>query len=444
MKTKNLLTKFKISFTFNLFNLMKTIKSFKQFGTLVAAVAMAFCNYTASAQDISVQAAQGAGGLEIIPGQYIVKMKSDPNGADLAMAGAESTERPGDAASGAGVANKNVAILSKISRVNQKSGVSKGSVIHEFSSAMVGFSAKLTNDQVKKLRQDPEVEGVYPDYVIKLAPVDAQGPTVAAAQFTPCGITKAGGPVDGSTKATWIWILDTGIDYNHPDLNVQTNATYAKSFIAGQTIMDGHSHGTHCAGIAAAKNNTFGVVGVSAGAKVVPVKVLSNAGSGSFSGIIAGLNHVASKKIAGDVVSMSIGAYPLANCENSNPVLRDVIRNLGNAGVWVVMAAGNDGNKTNGTQQNMPGCINGTRVLTVGAIDCNNNCASYTNLGAGTDWVAVGSNVYSTIPGGGYGYKSGTSMATPTVAGICHARNNYPVSAGSVNCGGRVYPIARR
>jgi hypothetical protein len=419
---------------------MKTIQNFKFFTTIVAAIVMAFCNTTAFAQ---VFTTESAGGLEIIPGQYIVKMKSDPNGADLSMAGAESTERPtGDVASS--VVGKRTTNLSKISKLQTRGGITKNVVMHEYSNVMLGFSAKLSNDQVKKLKQDPDVEGVYPDYVIKLSPQElAQGPAVASTQTTPCGITTAGGPVDGSAKATWIWILDTGIDYNHPDLNVQTNATYAKSFIVGQTIMDGNSHGTHCAGIAAAKNNTFGVVGVSAGAKVVPVKVLNNAGSGSFSGIIAGLNHVASKKIAGDVVSMSIGAYPLANCENANPILRDVIRNLGNAGVWVVMAAGNDAD-ANGTSKNMPGCINGNRVLTVGSITCQKTCSSFSNFGVGTDWVAVGSSVYSTIPGGGYGYKSGTSMATPTVAGICHARNNYPVSAGNVTCGGRVYPIAHR
>ena len=420
---------------------MKTFKNFKSFSALVATVVMVFCNFTASAQEFSTEQ---AGGLEIIPGQYIVKMKSAPNGSDLSIAGAESTERPGEDEGVQRIKNLRSSNLAKVSRVAEKGGVARNNVIHEYSNVMIGFSAKLSADQVKKLKQDPEVEGVYPDYVIKLSPVQAgEGPTVAATQVTPCGIANAGGPVDGSTKATWIWILDTGIDYNHPDLNVQTNATYAKSFITGQTIMDGNSHGTHCAGIAAAKNNTFGVVGVSAGAKVVPVKVLSNAGSGSFSGIIAGLNHVASKKISGDVVSMSIGAYPLANCENANPVLRDVIRNLGNAGVWVVMAAGNDAD-ANGTAKNMPGCINGNRVLTVGSITCQNTCSGFSNFGIGTDWVAVGSNVYSTIPGGGYGYKSGTSMATPTVAGICHARNNYPLNAGNINCGGRVYPRARR
>jgi subtilisin family serine protease len=417
---------------------MKQFKIFKSIYVFVAVVAMAFCNQL-NAQDIT---AQRQGGLEVIPGQYIVKMKSTAN--DLAISAETANARPtDDDGPDLKVKQTRIATLGKVQKLQVRGGVQKASVIHEYSNVMVGFSAKLNDDQIKKLRADPDVEGVYPDYVIKLSPTTTeQNPTVSA-QYVPCGITLAGGPVNGSAKATWIWILDTGIDLDHPDLNVQTNATYAKSFISGQTVEDGHGHGTHCAGIAAAKSNTFGVVGVSAGARVVPVKVLSNAGSGSFSGIIAGLNHVASKKIAGDVVSMSIGAYPLANCENSNPVLRDVIRNLGNAGVWVVMAAGNDSD-ANGTGKNLPGCINGNRVLTVGSITCQKTCSGFSNWGIGTDWAAVGSSVYSTYKNGTYATLSGTSMATPTVAGICHARNNYPVSAGNINCGGRTYKIARR
>ncbi len=252
----------------------------------------------------------------------------------------------------------------------------------------------------------------------------------------------AGGAVNSSTKSTWIWILDTGIDPNHSDLNVQTNATYAKSFVTGQTWADGHSHGTHCAGIAAAKMNGAGMVGVSAGGKVVPVKVLSNTGSGSWSGLISGLNHVAMYDIANDVVSMSLGGYGYSNCENSNPSLRDAIRNLGNAGTWVVMAAGNDGGDA---ALNLPGCINGTRVFTVGSISCSKACSSFSNFKAGVvDWVANGESVYSTIPGGGYGYKTGTSMACPAVAGIIHARGGAPVSGGTVSCKGSTINIARR
>lgn len=366
-------------------------------------------------------------------------------------------------------------VFSKIKNVQSKGNIKPTSVVTEFGDVLAGFSAKLNNDEFKRLKADPDVADVMQDYVIELGPSEPEknppdvgfmmnpddeingimsGPNAMAidntyvyhdflpAQYISCAITKAGGFIDGSAKTTWIWILDTGIDLTHPDLNVQTNATFAKSFVPGQTVQDGKGHGTHCAGIAAAKNNTFGVVGVSAGAKVVPVKVLDNSGSGSYSWLIAGLNHVAMHDIPGDVVSMSLGGYGWSNCENAMPALRDAVRNLGNAGTYVCMAAGND---YGDAVKNLPGCINGTRVYTVGSIDCSNVCSSFSNFnGNVVDWVAVGQSVYSTYKGGVYATMSGTSMATPVVAGIIHARNGAPVSAGLVSCKGVAYKIAHR
>lgn len=336
--------------------------------------------------------------------------------------------------------------LSKVKEVTAKSNLKPTSILTEYADVVVGFCAKLSDAELRTLRTNPDVEGIYPDFEVKLVANSLSEECIEeeafAAQTTTCAITKAGGAADGSTKSTWIWILDTGIDLTHPDLNVQTNTTYAKSFIPGQTINDGHGHGTHVAGIAAAKNNGFGVVGVSAGAKVVPVKVLANSGTGSFSGILSGLNHVAQYDIAGDVVNMSIGAYPTFNCENSNPTLRNAIRALGNAGTHVVMAAGNDSGNAN---LNMPGCINGTRIYTVGSITCTNACSSFSNWGTpSVDWVAVGSDVFSTYKGGVYTSMSGTSMAAPVVAGIIHARGGAPVSGGNVLCGGTNNKIAKR
>ncbi len=411
-----------------------------------------------------------------ISDQYIVVLK-ESYAKPVIKEGKKNDNREQKAASNKEARDQNIA---KVKAVQKGKNIKESSVVSEFADVLVGFTAKLTGTEKKTLESDPGVDYVAQDYSVTLEPIkDEPNPSDVGAnlnqkifetnskeihtgpywnpidntfvkndaevfaQTVTCTVTRAGGSVDGSAKTTWIWILDTGIDLTHPDLNVQTNATFAKSFIAGQTVQDGNSHGTHCAGIAAAKNNTIGVVGVSAGAKVVPVKVLSNAGTGSFSGILSGINHVAIYDIPGDVVSMSIGGYPVGNCENYYPALRDAIRNLGLAGTHVVMAAGNDYN-CNGSPSNLPGCINGTRVYTVGALNCDLTKADYSNGTVGVDWVAVGSSVYSTIPGGGYGTKSGTSMATPCVAGIIHARGGAPLNGGNIAFCGTTKPLAHR
>jgi subtilisin family serine protease len=419
-----------------------------------------------------------------VPGQYIVILKESA-ASPIIKKQKKNNDREKKFNENKPERDKN---LAKVKAVQNKKNIKSASVLNEYADVVVGFSAKLTDSEKNALQSDNEVEGVYQDYYFDLGPVVVEanpsgtgynkspiineenelayslsGPNwhtgidntannqvndakaMAFAQTVPCGITKAGGFIDGSAKGTWIWILDTGINLSHPDLNVQTSSTFAKSFVPGQTVEDGHGHGTHVAGTAAAKNNSIGVVGVSAGARVVPVKVLPNAGSGQWSWLLAALNHVAQYDIPGDVINMSLGGYGYGGCENSWGALRDAIRNLGLSGTYVVMAAGNDNADA---AMNRPGCINGTRVYTVGGMSCSNTCYGNSNWNTSSsvpvDWVAVGVSVYSTYKGGGYATMSGTSMAPPHVAGIIHARNGPPISAGTISCKGKSYAIARR
>lgn len=368
--------------------------------------------------------------------------------------------------------------ITKLKSVAKGKNIKESSIVNEFADVLVGFSAKLTGAEKKALESDPDVDYIVQDHSIELEPSKAEanpkengsiftekdneeirtGPywnfidntfvkndAQDFAQITPCSVTRAGGPLDGSTKGTWIWILDTGIDLDHPDLNVLTTATYAKSFITGETVDDGYGHGTHCAGVAAAKNNAIGTVGVSAGARVVPVKVLNNAGSGSFSGILAGINHVAMHDIPGDVVCLPIGGGIYANCENNFPAFRDAIRNLGSAGTHVVISAGSDGNCA-GVNSSFPGCINGTRIYTVGALNCDLTRAAYSNGGTSVDWLAVGTGTYSTYKNGGYITWSGTANASACVAGVIHARGGLlgPANGGNITFCGTTKPLAHR
>ena len=377
-----------------------------------------------------------------IPGEYIVKIKGTSIKPLILQMQDASTDREANFKNASALRAR---IEGQLAEIAKRNGVSQPAGV--FVDATVAlYLTNVSDDAAKRMTADPDVESVTPNFVAQLPKLPTEFPKISTQQTT-CAVTSAGGPIDGSGKFTWIWILDTGINLAHPDLNVQASAPFAKSFIAAETVEDGNGHGTHVAGIAAAKNNLVGVVGVSAGAKVVPVKVLNNAGSGSLAALLNGLNHVAMYDIRGDVVNMSLqnyGGFPLANCENYNAALRDAIRNLGTAGTFVVMAAGNHGDCA-GSSKSLPGCVNGTNVFTVGSMTCEKACSAFSNWGnPSVDWVAVGSSVYSTFMGGGYATMSGTSMASPVVAGIIHARGGAPLSAGNITCCNGTYRIAKR
>lgn len=361
----------------------------------------------------------------VIPGQYIVVLK-ESYAVPVVRSGL-STNR---------TANKpnnelRDQIINKVKALQLRQRLDPSAILFDYADAIVGFTAKLSDAEVTALRNDPTVEGVYQDHKIQLNQTSSGNQTAqhGFSQTEDCAITTAGGHIDGSSKFTWIWIIDTGIDPDHPDLNVQSHAPYAKTFF-GNSFEDLNGHGTHVAGIAAAKDNGFGVVGVSAGAKVVPLKVFDDAGNSDYSLVIAALNHVAQYSIPGDVVNMSLGGIQ-PSCSAAFPGFSSAISSLANAGVWITIAAGND--NTNSTQY-LPACINNKRVFTVAALDCSTACAAYTNIGDNVDWYAVGTNVYSTYKDGGYTTLSGTSMAAPVVAGIIHSRGQAPIRGPEITC----------
>jgi subtilisin len=215
-------------------------------------------------------------------------------------------------------------------------------------------------------------------------------------------------------------VLDTGIAA-HSDLNPISGGI---SFVPGVvSFNDGNSHGTHCSGIAAARNNFFGVVGVAPSASLFAVKVLSDAGNGSSSWIIAGMDWAAANGM--HVVSMSLGGL-------SAPLVAyaSAVKRLQDRGTVVVIASGNSFQSQNPAFPwvNAPGnsIIVGSpnaSPIAVGAIDMSKVIAPFSSRGGQTPvWnqvtvVAPGVNINSTIPGNIYGVKSGTSMATPHVAG---------------------------
>ncbi|MFA5329824.1 MAG: S8 family serine peptidase [Prolixibacteraceae bacterium] len=280
-----------------------------------------------------------------------------------------------------------------------------------YETALQGFSIKMTPGQAKKLATDSDIKFVEPDQMVTLSPIvikkkpggDDGG---SVSQTTPWGITRVGGGISGIGKK--VWIIDTGVDLTHPDLTV--DASLGKSFVPRVTSPnDDNGHGSHVAGTIAAKNNTIGVIGVAAGATVVPVKVLDRKGSGAYSIVISGVNYVATVAASGDVANMSLGG-PVSDA------LDLAIINAAAKGIKFALAAGNEASDAN---LNSPARINGTTIYTVSAMDNSDVFAYFSNYGnPPIDFAAPGVSIYSTYKAGGYATLSGTSMAAPHVAGL--------------------------
>ena len=319
--------------------------------------------------------------------------------------------------------------------IAQKLGISQSSVLGIYSGVNVGFFATIPDDVAKRLianiKQFPEVSSITQDQTVARAGELTKSKVphlISMAQSVPWGVAFTGW-TNMPNQIYWAWILDTGIDLQHQDLNVLGSAPFAKSFIAGQTVQDGHGHGTHVAGTVAAKNNTFGVVGVAAGARVVPVKVLSNSGSGSWGGVLAGVNHVATYGIPGDVVNMSLGG------SGTYAALETAIATLsGSRKIFFSIAAGNSNLPATGFT---PARTNGVNVYTISAMDNRCNIAGFSNYGnPPVDFAAPGVGILSTYKGNTYATMSGTSMAAPHVAGILLLNSGLVRNGGC--CAGRL------
>ncbi|MDC6170599.1 S8 family peptidase [Paucibacter sp. XJ19-41] len=267
----------------------------------------------------------------------------------------------------------------------------------------------LSDAEIKALKGNPDVAAVETDdwaYALPMETLVFEGQPSVQAETVPVGVSQIKAPPAwGCSRGRGIKVavLDTGIDWNHPDL--KANVKGAVSFVPGETAMDGNSHGTHCAGTIGAAINGAGVVGVAPEASLYGVKVLANNGSGQYSWIIAGINWAIQNKM--QIVSMSLGG-------GGAPAALEAICDAAyNAGVLLVAAAGNAGPGANTVIY--PGKYK--RVIAVSAIDNSNVIASFSSRGPEIEIAAPGVQVLSTVPGGGYGQKSGTSMACPHVAG---------------------------
>jgi subtilisin family serine protease len=323
---------------------------------------------------------------------------------------------------------RTAAIKLAISPILLKAKIREEVVEHVYSSTVFGFSAPLDETKLEWLRKDPEVAYIEQDRIITLAPPWERGEQdPGGKQDIPYGITRVGGAVVGNNFGENVaWIIDTGIDLDHPDLNVDDSRGF-NAFSKGRdakSLDDGNGHGTHVAGTVAAIDNDFGVVGVAAGATVIPVKVLDSRGSGSYSGVIAGVDHIAGNGSPGDVANMSLGG-PASQC------LDEAVKKAAGRGIYFSLAAGNDSDEANNYS---PARANGGNIFTISAMDEKDNWAYFSNYGnPPVDFCAPGVSVRSTWKDGGYRAISGTSMAAPHAAGVLLVTNGNALQDGTVN-----------
>ncbi len=293
-----------------------------------------------------------------------------------------------------------------------------------FGAALTGFVATMSADQAEKLETNPMVQYVESDRIIGYAPFlggllgGGSPPPSQPAQVTPWGVMRTG---SGSGKGKVAWIIDTGIEFDHPDLDV--DKFRSRSFTGSSSANDDNGHGTHVAGIVGAKNNDIGVIGVAYDATLVAVKVLNKDGSGTLSGVVQGVDYVTYTGSAGNAANLSLsgGVYQS---------LDDAVKGMGRKGIFVSLAAGNSSKNAINFS---PARANGTNIYTVSAFDKNDKFASFSNYGEPPlDYCEPGVTIKSTILGGKYGDLSGTSMAAPHLAGILLITNGKPRTDGFV------------
>ncbi|MFT4884389.1 MAG: subtilisin [Natronomonas sp.] len=242
--------------------------------------------------------------------------------------------------------------------------------------------------------------------------VEENGEMHALAQTLPWGVDRVDADVlhdNGETgSGADIAIIDTGIDDDHPDL--QANVGAGKAYVGcrgpncNYAWSDDNDHGTHCAGIADAVNNSEGVVGVSTEATLHAVKVLDKNGSGSFSDVAAGIEYTADQ--GWDVGSLSLGA------SSGSQTVKDACQYAYDKGVLLVAAAGNDGPCSDCV--GYPAAY--STVMAVSSTDEDDSLSSFSSTGQEVELAAPGGSIYSTVIGG-YDTFSGTSMACPHVSG---------------------------
>ncbi|KAI1743572.1 subtilisin-like protease PR1K [Xylaria scruposa] len=307
---------------------------------------------------------------DVIEGKYIVKMKSN--------SGVQILET-----------HKNM-VASKVDYTYN-------------SNQFTGFAASMTTEEVEALQNMPDVEYIEHDAIVR-ASATQTGADWGLARLSNTSPSSSTYTYDDSAgEGVCAYVVDTGIDVDHPDF--EGRATFASNQVDNDDT-DGNGHGTHVSGTIGSKT-----YGVAKKVSLYAVKVLGADGSGTNSGVIAGMDFVVTDAPDRDcpkgvVVNLSLGG-------GVSSAVNEAAANVVSAGHFMAVAAGNEAeDASNSSPASEPS------VCTVGATDKTDALSYFSNFGKLVDVLAPGSDIESTWPGGRTNTISGTSMASPHVAGI--------------------------
>lgn len=305
--------------------------------------------------------------------------------------------------------------------------------------AVVKKTEKTTDDLfLKRLKADSRIEFVEPNYKLHALATTRVDEPMYANQWGLNGRESINAPkaweITKGNKDIKIAVIDTGVDYKHPDLKEQmwkneaelngkpgvdddgngfVDDIYGYDFVNNDADpMDDNEHGTHCAGVIGAAHNGLGIAGVMADVQIVALKFLSGSGSGETSGAIKSIDYAI--KMGVNVMSNSWGGEP----DQESALLEAAIKRAQDKGIVFVAAAGNESTNNDRTH-NDPSDITLDNIIAVGSHDSSGGKSYFSNYGKiSIDVFAPGSSILSTVPGNKYSRLSGTSMATPFVAGV--------------------------
>jgi subtilisin family serine protease len=332
-----------------------------------------------------------------------------------------------------------------------------------YANAVGGFAANLNAAQLAAISANPAVAAVIPDLAVSIddgsvgSEASIMRNVVRPAWQVPAGVRRVGARTDAAQSLTHrtqrvdadVAILDTGVDQDHPDLNVVGGYNCTSS--NRNKWDDNNGHGTHVAGIVGALDNSIGVVGVAPGVRLWSVKVLDHKGRGFVSWLVCGIDWVTSQRDRGQArievanmsISFGVGPSPNSTCANGEDVIHQALCRSVAKGTTYAVAAGNN---SHNARRNRPAAYD--EVITVSAMadydgkgggrgKPSDSCPSryepddsftrFSNYGLDIDLIAPGRCVLSTYMGKRYAFMSGTSMATPHVAGAAALyRAMYP------------------